>query len=606
MISLTRNIICLFLFTIASSMAYAENQGIAGREGNHFTLNGSPFYYAGANNYYQMVYAADPNLRYAVDEIQEEIAALGMNVLRTWAFNDGESQWNALQTSPRIYNEYVFEGLDYVLNKADEQGLRLILPFVNNWDDYGGMNQYVAWSPTADSHDDFYSDDSCKIWYKNHIAAVLNRVNTINGRIYKEDPTVFAWELGNELRCSSDPAGNTLQAWTEEMADYIKSIDSVHMVTTGSEGFYGTTGPAHNPVGWFGIQGVDFIRNHEPTAIDFAVLHAWPDWWGIDYNTAMLWLNDHIDDTDDLLGKPVVLEEYGKHQPIATRNQFFQGWLDTVYAGASAGKSAAGSNLWILYHDDYPDYDGFGIYFPADSSTIQVLKTHANEMNILSGLFPEPEVIFTPVNPPIIVSPGDHFFFDATVINHFDTSITLDCGIGLILPGNTFYGLLEIYNDVSFPANDTVAFTSLRQDIPWYAMLGEYQYVGYIGEYPEIIDSSYFPFTIVDGYRKIGKNSPMERWFAPNVQPSSINIFENYPNPFNAITTISFDIVKNGNVNLSVYNLMGQRVETLFNGRMQKGQHNITWDASTYSSGIYFYKLTTRDSTFTKRMTLLK
>ncbi|MCP3685681.1 MAG: T9SS type A sorting domain-containing protein [bacterium] len=90
------------------------------------------------------------------------------------------------------------------------------------------------------------------------------------------------------------------------------------------------------------------------------------------------------------------------------------------------------------------------------------------------------------------------------------------------------------------------------------------------------------------------------------VLPGVTTLNQNYPNPFNASTTISFDIVQSGNVNLSVYNLAGQKIESLVDGRMNAGRHNITWDASTYSSGIYFYKLTTGDRTFTKRMTLLK
>ncbi|MCP3685683.1 MAG: T9SS type A sorting domain-containing protein [bacterium] len=90
------------------------------------------------------------------------------------------------------------------------------------------------------------------------------------------------------------------------------------------------------------------------------------------------------------------------------------------------------------------------------------------------------------------------------------------------------------------------------------------------------------------------------------VLPTTTALNQNYPNPFNSTTTISFDIVQSGNVNLSVYNLAGQKIESLVDGRMNAGQHNITWDASTFSSGVYFYKLTTTGKTFTKRMTLLK
>ncbi|MCP3681842.1 MAG: T9SS type A sorting domain-containing protein [bacterium] len=88
--------------------------------------------------------------------------------------------------------------------------------------------------------------------------------------------------------------------------------------------------------------------------------------------------------------------------------------------------------------------------------------------------------------------------------------------------------------------------------------------------------------------------------------PEVTDLLQNYPNPFNASTSISFDLAQEGNVVLSVYNLGGQKIETLIDKDMQAGQHNVIWDASVYSSGIYFYKFSTGDKVFTKRMTLLK
>ncbi|MCP4583118.1 MAG: T9SS type A sorting domain-containing protein, partial [candidate division Zixibacteria bacterium] len=87
------------------------------------------------------------------------------------------------------------------------------------------------------------------------------------------------------------------------------------------------------------------------------------------------------------------------------------------------------------------------------------------------------------------------------------------------------------------------------------------------------------------------------------VLPSTTSLSQNYPNPFNATTNISFDIAKSGDVDLDIYNLKGQRIETLINRRIDAGHYNVTWDASMYSSGVYFYKLTTSDKTYTKRMT---
>ncbi|GEM_PF-2642261 len=80
----------------------------------------------------------------------------------------------------------------------------------------------------------------------------------------------------------------------------------------------------------------------------------------------------------------------------------------------------------------------------------------------------------------------------------------------------------------------------------------------------------------------------------------------NYPNPFNATTTITFTLPKETSVSLDIYDLLGRKVITLANGEYGAGKHNVVWDATDSPSGIYFYKLTIGNKTFTKRMTLLK
>jgi hypothetical protein len=90
------------------------------------------------------------------------------------------------------------------------------------------------------------------------------------------------------------------------------------------------------------------------------------------------------------------------------------------------------------------------------------------------------------------------------------------------------------------------------------------------------------------------------------ILPTTSGLGQNYPNPFNATTTIPFDVGESGYVNLSVYNVAGQLVDVLHDGQMEAGTHTVNWDASTVSSGVYFYKLTVNDYTTTKRMELLK
>ncbi|NHZ86239.1 MAG: T9SS type A sorting domain-containing protein, partial [Planctomycetia bacterium] len=80
---------------------------------------------------------------------------------------------------------------------------------------------------------------------------------------------------------------------------------------------------------------------------------------------------------------------------------------------------------------------------------------------------------------------------------------------------------------------------------------------------------------------------------------------QNFPNPFNSNTTISY-YSKGGPVELNVFNLKGQKLETLVNGKQTQGEHKVIWDAEKYPAGIYLYQLQTPNSTQVKRMTSLK
>ena len=88
--------------------------------------------------------------------------------------------------------------------------------------------------------------------------------------------------------------------------------------------------------------------------------------------------------------------------------------------------------------------------------------------------------------------------------------------------------------------------------------------------------------------------------------PLVTTLHQNYPNPFNPTTSISFELNKAQDVSLVVYNLLGQKVLTLVNDRLESGQHRINLNASNLASGIYMYRLTTNSQSLTKKMTLIK
>ncbi|MEO8514317.1 MAG: T9SS type A sorting domain-containing protein [Ignavibacteria bacterium] len=88
--------------------------------------------------------------------------------------------------------------------------------------------------------------------------------------------------------------------------------------------------------------------------------------------------------------------------------------------------------------------------------------------------------------------------------------------------------------------------------------------------------------------------------------PEQFSLSQNYPNPFNPTTNIKFSITKAGNVNMAIYDINGRMIEELVNGTFSAGTYQVDWNASKYSSGVYFYTIVTKEFTETKRMLLVK
>jgi mannan endo-1,4-beta-mannosidase len=125
---------------------------------------------------------------------------------------------------PGKFNEEAFKINDLMLSIANELGIRIIFPIVNNWKWMGGRPQYAAFREK--SEDDFWTDPQLIKDVENTILYTLNRKNSITGVQYKDDKAILCWETGNELQ--SPPS------WTIEISKYIKSIDKNHLVMDGN------------------------------------------------------------------------------------------------------------------------------------------------------------------------------------------------------------------------------------------------------------------------------------------------------------------------------------------------------------------------------------
>ena len=395
------------------------------RQGPNLMLGGRPFMYAGANNYYVGIdnfIGAEPDTA-VIDEIVADCQAMQLNCLRVWGFNDHDTAvepwWTEIKAArlqtglggvvyqrDRTHGGVIdggvdyFRGLDYLLDRAAASGLRVILPLVNNWQDYGGMAQYVQWStgaaiPDADAANTawrtyknaFYTDPAAQTLYRAFAGYLADRVNTCNGRTYKADPTILAWQLANEPRMATYAGGShaALDAWVAGTADYLKNTVGVsQLVTVGMEGYYADAArnAAAGGQGWFQYEGTDYLANHAHAAVDLAGFHLYQEQWGLSDAEAGKWIADHIRAARGAaLNRPAILDEAGYKSTGETgpRNEHFKQYFRTAYRNM-----ASGVNFWIAYHDAYPDYDQYGVYHPADADTVDIVARYGGKVRVFN------------------------------------------------------------------------------------------------------------------------------------------------------------------------------------------------------------------------------
>ncbi|XP_065880800.1 mannan endo-1,4-beta-mannosidase 7-like [Euphorbia lathyris] len=391
--------ILFLILAIQTNGLESAEDGFVNTNGVQFMLNGSPFYANGFNAYWLMYFATDPSTRDKVSSVFLQAKQHGLSLARTWAFNDGQDR--ALQNAPGSYDEKSFQGLDFVISEAKRNGIKVILSLVNNYENLGGKKQYVNWArnqgQSVSSDDDFFTNSLVKDYYKNHIKTVLTRRNTITGVSYKDEPTIMAWELMNEPRCTSDPSGKTIQAWITEMASYLKSIDSNHLLEVGLEGFYGQSSAQKQQFNPNFLIGTDFISNNQIPGIDFATVHSYPDQWLPSSDDKSLlsfldnWLSNHIEDAQNVLRKPLLFTEFGKSSKTAAYNQrdlLFNTVYSAIYSSARGGGAAAGGMFWQLMTEGMDSFrDGYEVIFSENPSTANIIVDQSRKLNKIRRMY---------------------------------------------------------------------------------------------------------------------------------------------------------------------------------------------------------------------------
>jgi endo-1,4-beta-mannosidase len=417
-------IFTMLIFLLAQTAFAQMPAGFAFPNGSQFRVmnadgTSSPFYFSGTNNYYLM-YKSMP----MVEDVLNDMLYLNHKVVRMWFFMDGAQihDGHNLQSAAGVYNETTMRHIDAVMAACAQRGIKVVPAFVNYWSDFGGMPQYAQWAGT--SAESFYSNATCKQLYKNYVANWINRVNTVTGVRYKDDPTIFSWQLTNEAR--STPANlSAYVSWVREMSDYVRSLDTKHMISIGDEGFFAYTYDQVQQINaqrsaqgkylisndwpYSGSNG-DWISTLQMPNISYGTIHNYAtDNWGYTLAWGESWTKYHIEIANQY-NKPCIMEEYDKaysgawtvaaDQTRATvlgayqtiiRDQNMAGdmaWMlvgrnysDPVEAGYTMDNTAPVEQIW-LYRVKWSDGHQYSRY---DPHTGPLMRNHAIAMAAKNG-----------------------------------------------------------------------------------------------------------------------------------------------------------------------------------------------------------------------------
>lgn len=414
------------LFLLSIPFSYAQQEHFVRVEEGHFTVDAHAYRFLGTNLWYAMnLGAASGGDRARLIRELDRLQEMGVQNIRLMAATEGAPLPHRLsptsQPAAGQYDERLLLGLDFTLAEMAKRDMKAVLCLNNFFAWSGGMSQYVAWAtqteipfPDQNGHTwdeyqryaaQFYTNAKAKALYKKYVRMILKRRNHFNGRRYKKDPTIMAWQLANEPREYGQTAAYL--DWVDKTAHFLQRKDKKHLVSIGSEGQLADYAGA----AWEQLA-------HNPN-IDYLTLHLWVENWSW-YNPqqaettfdsarikAKAYISKHLE-IAKIAGKPLVLEEFGigrdggSMDPAAKvqyRDQYYRDILNLCFNDNTGKPGAAGANFWSWSGEAIPavpgefwqpgqplsgdpphERQGWYSVFLSDQSTIDLLKQFAHQM----------------------------------------------------------------------------------------------------------------------------------------------------------------------------------------------------------------------------------
>lgn len=391
-------------------------------EGTQLIKQGKPYTFIGCNMWYASILGSmgQGGDRERLCRELNELKALGVTNVRILTGPDAGSLLANpakpyLQSAPGVLNDTILEGLDYTLAELEKRNMDAVIYLNNAWDWSGGYGFYLKECGYGDSPNanieggydryvdycaNFSRDTMAQELYYRYIEQIVSRRNTITGRLYRDEPTIMAWQLCNEPRPFARDNKEVFAQWIARAAALIKRIDPNHLVSTGSEGSVGCESDMEL-----------CERIHADPNIDYLTIHIWPVNWGwasrqdpdSDIEKACTKSSAYIAAHTEMacrLGKPMVIEEFGYARQgnragigIATdsRDRYYSHIFSEVQHSIESGDPIAGCNFWgwsgtgrprdLVWQagDDYlcdPPHEPQGWYsvFDCDTTTITVIR----------------------------------------------------------------------------------------------------------------------------------------------------------------------------------------------------------------------------------------
>ncbi|GAX76574.1 hypothetical protein CEUSTIGMA_g4020.t1 [Chlamydomonas eustigma] len=205
---------------------------------------------------------------------------------------------------------------------------------------------------------------------------MVTRKNTFNGLMYKNDPTVFMWDVFNEPRCPACPSTSPMNSWLQQMTGCLRTAAPNQLIAAGTEGFFmDSPHVPYNPGAGTSCEGEDWYAISQMSGVDVTTAHIYdrqmehipPTWEACDSSCYFSFFPQYVQQHVSLassMGKPFIIEEFNVILPTystAQRTAFFQLAYQQLLASRQAGSSLMGMMFWDAALGFQPD-DGYNVY----------------------------------------------------------------------------------------------------------------------------------------------------------------------------------------------------------------------------------------------------